>query len=52
MTTNSWPPLRLAGMVLPEALGVDDRQFVTEFRMSDGTYPGGMVRVTIQEVAA
>lgn len=36
---------------IAEALGVDDRQFVTEFLMSDSTYPGGMVKVTIREVA-
>lgn len=35
---------------IAEALGVDDRQFVTEFRMSADTYKGGCVRVTIREV--
>lgn len=36
---------------IAEALGIDDRQFVTKFRMSDETHPGGMVRVTIQDAA-
>lgn len=36
---------------IAEALGVDDRQFVTEFHMSADTYPGGQVRVTIREAA-
>lgn len=34
---------------IAEALGVDDRQFVTEFRMSESTHKGGMVKVTIRE---
>ena len=34
---------------IAEALGVDDRRFVTEFRMSGETTPGGMVKVTIRE---
>lgn len=36
---------------IAEALGVDDRQFVTEFRMSADTHPGGQVRVTLRELA-
>lgn len=35
---------------IAEALGVDDRQFVTEFRMSADTCKGGCVRVTIRGV--
>lgn len=34
---------------IAEALGVDDRQFVTEFCMSSHTWPGGKVLVTIRE---
>lgn len=33
---------------IAEALGVDDKTFVTEFRMSTETRPGGMVRVTLR----
>jgi crossover junction endodeoxyribonuclease RusA len=33
---------------IAEALGVDDRLFLTEFRMSDETKPGGCVRVTLR----
>lgn len=33
---------------IAEALGVDDKRFVTEFRMSDETTPGGCVRVALR----
>lgn len=33
---------------IAQALGVDDKTFVTEFRMSDDITPGGCVRVTLR----